>query len=67
MALFDYTKRTDMDLALARGLGNPFSAETLARIAIQNTGFLKPRVNIPKMQFMAVIPLVIIAFLVLKK
>ena len=67
MALFDYTKRTDMDLALAKGMGAVFSPETLARIAIQNQQFLKPTIsNIPSIG-LTLIPLAIIAFLVLKK
>ena len=55
------------DLALTKGIGKPFSDITFERIEKQNLLFLKPRINIPKMQFMAVIPLAIIAFLVLKK
>ena len=52
-----------MDLALTKGMGNPFDILTLERIAKQTEQFSKPRVNIGKMQFMAVVPLAIIALL----
>ena len=64
MSLFDYTERSDMDLAVTRGIGAVFSPETLARIAIQNQQFLKPKFNY---SVLSLIPLAIIAFLVLKK
>ena len=56
-----------IDLALTKGMGNPFDILTLERIAKQNLLFSKPRVDIGKMQFITLIPLAIIAFLVLKK
>ena len=52
-----------MDLALTKGMGNPFDILTLERIAKQTEQFSKPKVNIGKMQFMAVVPLAIIALL----
>ena len=52
-----------IDLALTKGMGNPFDILTLERIAKQTEQFSKPRVNIGKMQFMAVVPLAIIALL----
>ena len=63
MSLFDYTERSDMDLAVTKGMGAVFSPETLARIAIQNQQFLKPETSVS----LTLIPLAIIAFLVLKK
>lgn len=67
--LFDKTVRTAIDLALAKGVGNPFPVESLERIEEQNLSFLKPRIDIPKFNFtgLSLIPLAIIAFMVLKK
>ena len=52
-----------MDLALTKGMGNPFDILTLERIAKQTEQFSKPRVYIGKMQFMTVIPLAVIGFI----
>ena len=52
-----------MDLALTKGMGNPFDILTLERIEKQNLSFLKPRVNIAKMQFITLIPLAVIGFI----
>ena len=61
--LFPKTKRTDMDLALTRGIGNPFDVLTLARIEKQTKQFSNPLTSVG----LSLIPLVIIAFLVFKK
>ena len=50
------------DLALTRGIGDPFDALTLARVAAQTKKYQKPITT-----SLSLIPLVIIAFLVLKK
>jgi len=53
-----------MDLALTKGMGNPFDILTLERIAKQKEQFLKPRFNYSGL---SLIPLAIIAFMMLKK
>ena len=52
------------DLALTRGLGDPFDILTLERITTQNKQFLKPKFNYSGL---SLIPLAIIAFMILKK
>jgi len=51
-----------MDLALTKGMGNPFDILTLERIERQTKQFSKPVIS-----GLSLIPLAIIAFLVLKK
>ena len=51
-----------MDLALTKGMGNPFDILTLERIERQTKQFSKPITS-----GLFLIPLAIIAFLVLKK
>ena len=51
-----------MDLALTKGMGNPFDILTLERIAKQTEQFSKPITS-----SLSLIPLAIIAFMVLKK
>ena len=55
------------DLVLTRGIGDPFTKLSLERIEKQNLSFLKPRIDIPKMQFIALIPLAVIGYFILKK
>tara|TARA_R110000751_G_scaffold82926_1_gene166725 strand:+ start:86 stop:280 length:195 start_codon:yes stop_codon:yes gene_type:complete len=64
MSLFDKTKKTVIDLALTKGIGNPFDILSLERIQKQEEEFLKPKFNY---SLLSLIPLAIIAFLVLKK
>tara|TARA_R110000824_G_scaffold25174_3_gene87935 strand:- start:530 stop:694 length:165 start_codon:yes stop_codon:yes gene_type:complete len=54
-----------MDLALTKGMGNPFDILTLERIEKQKEQFLKPRFN--NYALLSFIPLAIVGFLVLKK
>ena len=64
MVIFDSTQRKVIDLALTRfGKPDMFDDITLERIATQDKAFSKPKLNIGKMQFMAVVPLAIIALL----
>ena len=57
-----------MDLALTKGMGNPFDILTLERIEKQKEQFLKPKFNYSGLSFgTSLIPLAIIAFMVLKK
>ena len=53
-----------MDLALTKGMGNPFDILTLERIERQTKQYNKPKFNYSGL---FLIPLTIIAFLVLKK
>ena len=65
--LFPKTERTNMDLALTKGLGEPFDDITLEKIEEQNLSFLKPRIDINNIEFITLIPLAVIAFLALEK
>ena len=57
-----------MDLALTKGMGNPFDILTLERIAKQTEQFSKPKFNYSGLSLgTSLIPLAIIAFLVLRK
>jgi len=52
-----------LDLALTKGLGNPFDVLTLQRIESQSKQFSKPLTSVG----LSLIPLAIIAYLVFKK
>ena len=57
-----------MDLALTKGMGNPFDILTLERIERQTKQYNKPKFNYSGLSLgTSLIPLTIIAFLVLKK
>tara|TARA_R110000824_G_scaffold242344_2_gene431025 strand:- start:352 stop:519 length:168 start_codon:yes stop_codon:yes gene_type:complete len=52
-----------IDLALTKGMGNPFDVLTLERIEKQTQQFSKPLTSVG----LSIIPLAIIAYLVFKK
>jgi len=71
MALFPITPRTDMDLALTRGIGKPFTKESLDRMEKQQSNYEKAEKAKEDLQKVSIsssiVVLGIIAYLVLKK